>query len=228
MRRGLIVAVLLALGTTACSSAGDDAAPPPAHPDVSAVTTAPDSSSEVTTNEAASPSSSQPMGDEPSGTTTTTVAVPPSTLAGPRTTAAATEEDPVPVGEVVELTGLWDLSVTDVDFDAADMITEFAEINPGPEEGERYVLITVEGVFLGERVAEPAFEWAVSDGEAEYLPSVPGCGVVPDSIYDVTEVVPGQTFKANICVPVEEASISKGLTLFLQPLGDEARYFELG
>jgi hypothetical protein len=149
------------------------------------------------------------------------------TLAGPRTTAAATDEDPVPVGEVLEFTGLWDISVSHVDLDAAEEVLAFADINPEPAPGFRYVMVTIEGIYLGERVAQPVFEWAIQSGGETFEPSIPGCGVIPDSIYDVVEVVPGERFRANVCVPVPEASVAAGLQLYLQPPGDEPRYFAL-
>lgn len=231
-RKGLALTVigLLAATLSGCSDqSGDtDSAPPTAHPAESVTSATADTTpaTSVVTSVAADPPAPDTSAAE---TTTTTVrSAPPSTLDGPRTTAEASEEDPVPVGEVVELPGLWDLSVTEVDLDAADEVLAYADINPAPEEGQSYVLVTIEGVYLGDRIAQPAFEWAVSDGVTEYVPSIPGCGVIPDSIYDVVEVTPGAKFHANLCVPVDDSSIARGLTLFLQPLGDEARYFELG
>ena len=101
------------------------------------------------------------------------------------------------------------------------------DINPAPAPGFQYVLATIEGVYLGERVAQPVFEWAMESGDDTFSPSIPGCGVIPDSIYDIVEVIPGEQFLANVCMPVPEASIAAGLRLYLQPPGDEPRYFEL-
>ena len=141
--------------------------------------------------------------------------------------ADATEDDPVPVGEVIEITDLWDLRVTAVDLDATDEVRAFAAINPTPEPGMQFVLISIEGVYLGDLVAQPVFEWSVSDGATEFRPSIPGCGVIPRSIYDVVEVVPGETFAANLCVPVTTTAATSGLQLSLQPDGGKVWVFDL-
>jgi len=162
-------------------------------------------------------------------TTTTTVPPEPIDERLPRTEAAATETDPVPVGEVVEATpGLWDIALTGVDLDAAETVRGFVDINPEPAPGFQYVLVTIEGTYLGGQVAQPVFEWAVLAGGEEYLPSIPGCGVIPDSIYDVVEVVPGESFVAQMCMPVAGEDLAGGAELYLNAPGDDPRYFSLG
>jgi hypothetical protein len=162
-------------------------------------------------------------------TTTTTVPLEPIDERLPRTGAAATETDPVPVGEVVEATpGLWDIALTGIDLDAAETVRGFADINPEPAPGYQYVLVTIEGTYLGGQVAQPVFEWAVLAGGQEYLPSIPGCGVIPESIYDVVEVVPGESFVAHMCMPVAGEDLEGGAELYLNAPGDDPRYFSLG
>ena len=173
----------------------------------------------------------------PASTTTTTVADLVTTTTAPdtpvderlpRTESEATDEDPVPVGEVIEAApGTWDIALTGVDLDAADTVAAFADINPSPEPGFQYVLVTMEGTYLGESVAQPVFEWAVFSGETEYLPSIPGCGFVPGSIYDIVEVAPGESFAALLCMPVAAADVASGLELLLNAPGDDPRYFDL-
>jgi hypothetical protein len=114
-----------------------------------------------------------------------------------------------------------------VDLDAADTVLAFADINPQPDPGYQYVLVTIEGTFLGTQVAQPVFEWAVLAGGNEYLPSIPGCGVIPDSIYDVVEVEPGASFVAHMCMPVAAEDVSDGAQLHLVSPGDEPRCFSL-
>ncbi len=182
----------------------------------------------ATTSASAPVTAAGPPPSEPaSGAEVSSSDAPPSTLDGERTEAEATGDDPVPVGEVIEITDLWDLRVTSVDLDASAEVLAFADINPAPEAGTQYVLITIEGVYVGDRMAQPVFEWSVSDGTTVFRPSIPGCGVIPDSIYDVIEVVPGEAFDANVCVPVSSASVASGLELSLQPSRGKVWVFDL-
>jgi len=151
-----------------------------------------------------------------------------STLAPrPRTSAAGTRDDPIPIGEVVEFPDVWDITVAAVDLDAANTVGSHADINPSPTEGEQYVLISIEGTYLGDRVAQPVFEWSMSSGDTVYRPWIPGCGVVPRSLYDVVEVAPGESFRGQLCMPVSRESVADGLMLSLELPGDEAKVFEL-
>lgn len=133
----------------------------------------------------------------------------------------------MPPGEIIEFTGVWDVAITSVELDATDYVLGLNNINPTPEPGYQYVLVGLVGTYLGDRTAEPVFEWTVSDGTNTYSPSVPGCGVIPDSIYDIVAIAPGESFHGSICVPVMSAGVESGLELTLQLVGDEPKYFEL-
>jgi hypothetical protein len=241
MRWAVVVLVGLAAiagiwSAIASGSPEDDATPTTvfAIPTTAGVTAA---AAETTTTAAASRESTGGDTESPVETTTTTTVVVTTTTEAPadpiderlpRTEAEATETDPVPVGEVFEAApGLWDIALTDVDLDAADTVLGFAEINPEPADGFQYVLVKIEGTYLGESVAQPVFEWAVLAGDEEYLPSIPGCGVIPDSIYDVIEIAPGASFEAHMCMPVSAEDIAAGIELYLGAPGDDPRYFSL-
>jgi hypothetical protein len=229
--RTSIVFPFLALAVAGCGSDGStaapaatDIAPAVAEQTVPGTDVAPTAPAGTPSSE---PGAAPPVPSDVTVPADTSVPGPPSTLDGERAEADATEEDPVPVGEVIEITDLWDLRVTGVDLDATDEVRAFADINPAPEPGMQYVMISIEGVYLGDLVAQPVFEWSVSDGATEFRPSIPGCGVIPASIYDVVEVVPGETFAANLCVPVTTAATTTGLQLSLQPNGGKVWVFDL-
>ncbi len=236
---GGLVAIVLLVGALVLSNRGSDdaesavaAGSTTAADPAASVTTGAGAdatlTSAVTTTAAASPSESASTSEAPTATTTTEVPTPIDERL-PRTDASATEADPVPIGEVIEATpGLWDIALTNVDFDAAEIVLAFADINPEPAPGFQYVLVTIEGTYLGESIAQPVFEWAILAGGEEYRPSIPGCGVLPDPIYDVVEIAPGASFRALLCMPVSGEDIAAGIELFLGAPGDEPRFFSLG
>ena len=217
--------VVLAMLLGACGSTGTDGTNSEAVASTSS--SVPDQSSpdQAAPGNAATSTSTDPGSVD---TSPATVAPTTTTVPRPRTTALATPEDPVPPGEVIEFTGVWDIAVTDIDFDATEYVLGLNQINPEPDPGYQYLLIGLVGTYLGDRVAEPVFEWAVSDGSTTFTPSIPGCGVIPDSIYDVVEVIPGESFQGSICVPVLSTSVAAGgLELFLQLPADDPKYFLL-
>ncbi len=149
-------------------------------------------------------------------------------LEGESTEAAATRKDPVPSGEIARFPGLWDIRVDEVDVDATDEVLAFADINPKPELGYQYVLVTIEGVYRGDSIAQPVFEWGLIDRRnREYQPWVPGCGVIPNSIYDIVEIEAGERFSANVCMPVKARSVRRGLDLHLKVVGGDKLFFDL-
>lgn len=141
--------------------------------------------------------------------------------------AAGSKQDPIPQGEAASLRGVWDLAVSSVDFDAADDVLGYVDINPPPETGFRYVMVSLEGAYRGDGIAQPAFYWLVTDGRDRYRPSIPGCGVIPNSIYDITQLQTGEAFMANLCIPVKAESVRRGLSLKLHVDDDDPFYFDL-
>lgn len=236
----LVAAVLLVVVWAVAAGGSSDDESPVAAPDGSTLaTTVSDvdgvevsSPSETTSTDVAvtvAPPESATTTSTTTTTTTTTTMPPPIDERLPRTEADATATDPVPVGEVVEATpGLWDIALTEVDLDAAETVAGYAAINPAPEPGYQYVLVTIEGTYLGGSVAQPVFEWAILAGEREYEPSIPGCGIVPNPIYDVVEIAPSDSFVAQLCIPVASDDVAAGIELYLNAPGDDPRFFALG
>jgi hypothetical protein len=153
---------------------------------------------------------------------TTTVAI---DVTGPRSDAAANVADPVEVGELLDVADLWDLRVAAVDTDAAAVVLAFDPANPAPPPGSRYVMVWLQGRSLSTEIVQPAFDWWLSDGSGEFRPSIPGCGLLPDSIYDVADLEPDEVFDAQLCTAVPIASAS--LQLHIRPLGGRTWVFDL-
>ena len=143
------------------------------------------------------------------------------------TDAEATEVDPVPVRETFAFDDQWRLAIADVDLDAAAKVLAYDEINPAPAAGTNYVAVTVNGTYVGVDVAQPAFDFVMINDGREYRPSVPGCGLLPSSIYDVGDLESGDDFSALLCIPVAAVDANDDLTLLFTPAGGETRFFEL-
>ncbi|MEZ5219334.1 MAG: hypothetical protein R2715_22740 [Ilumatobacteraceae bacterium] len=246
--RFLLAAALL--GLAACgsgaggntSSAGTVSSPNGSSVDSGATTTAPptdtdldaadgavtdDTVDEPTEPVAVSTGDSAVPSTEPSEPPVTDPDAPASTVDGPATDDAATDEDPVGPGEVAEIPDRWELQVTSVNLDADELVASFDPVNPPPPPGSHYVLVAIAGTYLGQDAAQPVFDWALSDGTNEFTPSIPGCGLVPGSLFDIEALQANDSFGANLCVAVPAASIESGLELFLKPLDDRAWYFTL-
>ncbi len=180
---------------------------------------------------ASEPTDSSPGGASPDGVTpgagVRPLPPPPAPATWPRTDADATIDDPVPPKESLEFDDEWDLAVIEVDLDAGDEIVAFDSINPVPGPGVRHVAVTIDATYRGDRIAQPAFEFAMTNGEQVYVPSIPGCGILPESIFDVDEVGSGQSFTAQLCIPVDVAEAGPGLVLSFTPPGGVPRVFEL-
>ena len=59
------------------------------------------------------------------------------------------------------------------------------------------------------------------------MPEGIGCGVVPNSIFDLSPLPAGETFTANICIEAPSEAASDGLQLYLAPSQTDGKYFAL-
>jgi hypothetical protein len=157
------------------------------------------------------------------------VTSPPGTLP-PATTPGVgeTDEDPVPYQESVKL-DLWQIGVSLADLDATDTILDFVPFNDPPAEGSVFVLVELSGVYLGSGIVQPVFDWRLQAPGFDHTPEGLECGVIPNSIYDVGDIQPGGTFKANICfeVPTQFIGVDLLLALGLYDSSGRERFFAL-
>lgn len=126
-------------------------------------------------------------------TTSTTVLVLPAVTA-----ASGTQDDPVPLGEFIGLDD-WILAVTDVAFDATELLQDAAEFNMPPPSGMQYVVIGLTGTYRGDNAGQPVVEWQLILGDLIVPGAGDECGLVPDNLIDVQPMMTGSTFEANIC-----------------------------
>jgi hypothetical protein len=145
---------------------------------------------------------------------------------------AGTRENPLPVRTVANVGPDYELAVTDVNLDANEEVlaVEFNE----PSEVGTYVLVTVEGVFLGSDNDEgnPGWDLAVviiGSDNRQYKDS-DTFAVAPDALIDSPTLVAGGEFKGNFVLSVPEEALA-GASLFVEPLvsfDGERVFWELG
>lgn len=174
-----------------------------------AITTPPVTSITTSSTVATTTTTSPPV------STTTPSESPTTTLAPAEDPDAGVEQDsPVVLGEAVEV-GDWRIGVSAADLDATETILDYVEFNDPPAEGSQYVLVELSGVYLGTGSIQPVLEWALVDDTVRFVPEGPECGVIPNNIYDITEVFAGDQFSANVCFEVPSENVTSDLVLTL-------------
>lgn len=117
-----------------------------------------------------------------------------------------TRDNPLPIGTTITM-GDWELSVTDVNLDAAEEIQAENEFNDPPADGRQFVMWEIEATYTGDDSGEPwlDFSWGVvgsagntfdGGGMEDY------CGVIPNDIMEAGETFPGGTVTGNVCYSV--------------------------
>jgi len=172
----------------------------------------------------------------PRSTTTAPAPGTPTTLVVTPTTVSVTSPDkppienrnnPIAFGNTAALNEDWSVRIEAVDLDAAQELVEFADFNPVPAEGSRAVLITIHGTNESDALALPAFDPTLVNRTIEAESGDIGCGVIPNSLYDLNELEPGEEFTANVCVVVPETMLGDGLVLRLRQAEQGGKVFAL-
>ena len=150
---------------------------------------------------------------------TTTTAAPTTTTAAPTTTTKpapdGSRENPIPVGTSAKV-GDWEVTVTDVSFDAWAALQEANQFNDPPADGSQYVMVTIEATYNGE---ESGTFWV--DVSMAFL----GAGgntfdsasaVTPNPLLDAGEAFAGATVSGMEAYEVPSDQISGG-RLIIEP-----------
>lgn len=125
-------------------------------------------------------------------------------------------ESPLPLGTFVDL-GDWSVSVIDVDLDATETVRAANQFNDPPEDGEQFVLFTVEAVYEGSESGDPMFDfrWAIVGSEGNTFRD--SCGVISDRLRDQGETFPDGEVVGNVCYRVASDQLD-GATIGLDQL----------
>lgn len=218
---GIAAAALLVLVVvwTILSNDSDTGGESATETTVAAVTTTTSSETSTTTTVPGSTTTVQVVGSSTttiaSAPTTVPATSPPGTLApDPDPDTGQTEDDPVPYQTSVRL-DRWQIGVSLANLDATQLVLDFVPFNDPPAEGSVYLLVELSGVNMGSETTQAVFDWKLQAPEFEHTPDGLECGVIPESIYDVGDIGPGGSFKANVCFEVPEEFIDEDLLLSL-------------
>lgn len=145
----------------------------------------------------------------------------------PEVADAGTRENPVPIGTAATV-GEWEVTVTSVNPNAADVVAAENQFNDPPAEGSNFVLISFTATYRG---ADSGTFW--TDSSYKVLGAGgntfdDSCGVIPSPVMDAGETFSGATIEANMCFSVEAAQLD-GATLIIEPLfsSEDRAFFAL-
>ncbi len=143
--------------------------------------------------------------------------------------ALGSRANPIPIGTPVEI-GSWEVAVTQVNPDAADIVAAENEFNDAPAPGQSFVMIGLSGVYRGE---ESGTFW--TDVSAKVLGNGGNtysdrCGVIPNDISDAGETFAGASIEGSLCFKVDTAQLDGALLIleeFLSFNDDSRKFFAL-
>lgn len=134
--------------------------------------------------------------------------------------AAGTREAPLSVGTRVTI-GHHEVAITEVVPDATQQNLEDNGFNEAPPEGTQYVLVSMEGTYVGENSGDPGFDlswsilgpenntfdptWTPDDAPADFFPS---CTL--DTMFNIGETFPGGDWSGRFCILMPSAQVEGG------------------
>lgn len=120
--------------------------------------------------------------------------------------ALGTRSNPAPLGSVARI-GDWEISVVDVNEDAASIVIEENQFNDPPQAGFNFVIWNIEATYVGEESGNLWVDttWKVVGSDGNTFNE--RCGVIPDDISDAGETFPGASVSGSECAAVEASQL---------------------
>lgn len=150
--------------------------------------------------------------------------------------AEGTRENPLPLGTRA-MVGDYEIAVTEAVLDATQQNLDNNEFNEAPPEGTQYVLVSLEGKYVGEDSGDPGIDlmwkmlgpgnntfdslWQPDDAPDDFYPS---CTL--DTMYDTREVFPDGEWTGKICILMPSDQV-EGSSVIIEAfsLGETDRTF---
>jgi hypothetical protein len=130
----------------------------------------------------------------------------------------SSRDEPADIGTTVTVAG-WDVSISDVNPDAADILVSEDDFIEEPEEGEVYVLITLNATYIGNGEDESTsffFDFnygAVGDSAIAYDQYEDACTFfeIPNQLDASRDVFEGGSISGDICLSIAEDELDSVL-----------------
>ncbi len=158
----------------------------------------------------------------------------------PSESAVGTREAPLSVGTRITM-GDYEVAITEVNKNATQQNLENNEFNEAPPEGTQYVLVSMEGTYVGADSGDPGIDlswkilgsdnntfdssWTPDDAPADFFPS---CTL--DTMYEIGETFPGGNWTGNFCILMPSSQVEGGAIIlenFLS-MDSERAFWALG
>lgn len=207
--RAATLGIATALALTACASADPDGEGASVVEETASAV-APTATEETTTAAEETTAAAEE-------TTAETVAVEPSE------SAVGTREAPLSVGTRITM-GDYEVAITGVNKDATQQNLDDSEFNEAPPEGTQYVLVSMEGTYVGSDSGDPGIDlswkilgsdnntfdssWTPDNAPADFYPS---CTL--DTMYDIGETFPDGNWTSNFCILMPSAQVEGGAVI---------------
>ncbi|HET9660308.1 MAG TPA: hypothetical protein VFP05_08250 [Thermomicrobiales bacterium] len=138
---------------------------------------------------------------------------------------AGTRAYPIPIGQTVEISDDWELTVLSVTPDATDQIMAESSFNEPPAAGQQFFMATVRVTYTGDD-SETFYGWdlrTVGQTAVAYNQSVDDCGSIPDELA-TRELFTGGTIEGNLCWSIDSAD-ADSLVLYNSDEDSDERIF---
>ena len=150
------------------------------------------------------------------------------------TPVMGSRENPVPLGQVVELleadTPYWAIAVSGVEPDATQRVLATNQFNDPPQPGHQFFMVEIEAKYLGPDSATLFTNFSLKtlgQSGVVYTTFENYCGVIPDELPTFTELFTGGALRGWQCWQISSADTDSLLLLVDEDFGETRVWFNL-
>lgn len=141
--------------------------------------------------------------------------------------AVGTRENPLPLGTAAKV-GSWEVKITEVNLNANEVIASTNEFNDPPGEGNQFVLVSVEGTYVGEESGTfwDDMSWKYFGTAGNTFDISDAMAVSPNPIFKAGEAFPDASVAGDILFEVPTDQVEGGAIIMEESMSfDDTRVF---